>query len=405
MTSVPVRLAVMIAAFALAVVLRLPSTRTGAPGIVTPAGADLPVFAGTVLAGALRPLALDTLWLRADRAYREGRPFALLADLALLAALDPGNERAWSYQAAFLLHDVAGLEDNPDERFRWVREGIRFLEAGIARNPRSVDLRLGAARALIHVAGEDPRCYPHAIRAWPEGPFARAFAHAAGAERLAPGDPRPLRAAALAAFFRMLEAAAAGDRAEAARAASARLRRLEALGAGELDPPAPRLFEAATRWDGVFRALAEPAAEPAEALRGAMRGIEAEIRATPPEGGVEISDGNAGLVAACLRLVLVEIVQGMTAGRSEGAAALLAEVRRLTGLFAASRPRHALAHDPALVADLEALAACEERYGPAGARGGTETGSRPDVDGILRRLSAHGRKEPAVAALLASRRR
>lgn len=94
-----------------------------------------------LVAGAFRPLAANVLWLRFRervdaRAYDDALPLA-----ALILALDPAFERAWFETAWTIGVDIPAFEDDPDAAWAWRRQGLRQLEEGARRNPRSWWLR------------------------------------------------------------------------------------------------------------------------------------------------------------------------------------------------------------------------------------------------------------------------
>ncbi len=94
-------------------------------------------FAGVVVMSGFRPLAVDLLWMRAEDLARMRRYYELLSLYNLITALDPHFEAAWVYNSSNLAFRLANLEDSPQKRWRWMREGLLYAVRGFKKNPRS----------------------------------------------------------------------------------------------------------------------------------------------------------------------------------------------------------------------------------------------------------------------------
>lgn len=122
----------------------------------TPTGDLPPELALTrVLMGSLRGLAVDFLWARATRLQLEGRYFELLQLSDWITRLQPGFTQVWVYQAWNLSYNLSVLEDEPADRWRWVRSGIDLLQTrALVDQPHLLELHEELAWLYLHKIGQ-----------------------------------------------------------------------------------------------------------------------------------------------------------------------------------------------------------------------------------------------------------
>ena len=90
----------------------------------------------TVALGGFRGMLADFLWLRASRLQQEGQYFELVQLADWITKLEPRFTTVWAYHAWNLAYNISVLFDEPEDRWRWVRHGIRLLrDEGLAYNP------------------------------------------------------------------------------------------------------------------------------------------------------------------------------------------------------------------------------------------------------------------------------
>lgn len=99
--------------------------------------------------GVVNVLAVDLLWLRADALFAENRWPEMDAAYEMAGRVEPRLETSWEYRGFHLAWNLAGNAASPEDRDRWVLEGVRVLSEGLARNPRSTDLRAWLGHALL----------------------------------------------------------------------------------------------------------------------------------------------------------------------------------------------------------------------------------------------------------------
>jgi hypothetical protein len=120
-------------------------------GVLTPGE-----FAGTVLLGGFRGLAVDVLWLRTCDLARSGRHHEALALCRLISKLQPHFAEAWLFGAWTLCGPLAREETSDEARWDWTHAAIVLLEEGRNRNPGAWDLVFFHGWVLENVVARAP---------------------------------------------------------------------------------------------------------------------------------------------------------------------------------------------------------------------------------------------------------
>jgi hypothetical protein len=110
----------------------------------------------TVAMGAFRGLLVDILWLRADKLKDQGEFFDAKQIAEWITTLQPRFASVWEFQAWNMAYNisVAIPATQPDERWRWVKNGYELLrDQGIPLNPKSILLYHELARIFQHKMG------------------------------------------------------------------------------------------------------------------------------------------------------------------------------------------------------------------------------------------------------------
>ncbi len=110
----------------------------------------------TVAMGAFRGLLVDILWLRADRLKEKGEFFDAKQIAEWITTLQPRFASVWEFHAWNMAYNisVAMPATQPDERWRWVKNGYELLrDQGITLNPKSILLYRELARIFQHKIG------------------------------------------------------------------------------------------------------------------------------------------------------------------------------------------------------------------------------------------------------------
>jgi hypothetical protein len=110
----------------------------------------------TVAMGAFRGLVVDILWIRADRLKQEGQYFDAKQLAEWITTLQPRFPDVWDFQAWNMAYNISVAMPNtqPEERWRWVRNGMELLrDKGIPMNPHSIMLYRSLAWIFHHKIG------------------------------------------------------------------------------------------------------------------------------------------------------------------------------------------------------------------------------------------------------------
>lgn len=95
----------------------------------------------TVALGGFRGLIADLLWLRTIRLQQEGRIFEIAQLADWITKLEPHFTTVWAFQAWNMAYNISVLFPDAENRWRWVRNGIRLLrDEGLRYNPRNPNL-------------------------------------------------------------------------------------------------------------------------------------------------------------------------------------------------------------------------------------------------------------------------
>jgi hypothetical protein len=128
-------------------------------GLMIDTPGDIPpslVFA-TVATGAFRGLVVDALWMRADKLKDEGQFFDARQLAEWITILQPRFASVWEFHAWNMAYNisVAIPATQPDQRWRWVRNGYELLrdEAITKYKLKNITLYRELARIFQHKIG------------------------------------------------------------------------------------------------------------------------------------------------------------------------------------------------------------------------------------------------------------
>jgi len=110
----------------------------------------------SVAMGAFRGLVVDVLWMRADRLKDQGQFFDAKQLAEWITVLQPRFAAVWQFQAWNMAYNisVAIPASQPEQRWRWVKNGIELLrDQGIKMNPKNILLYRELAFIYQHKIG------------------------------------------------------------------------------------------------------------------------------------------------------------------------------------------------------------------------------------------------------------
>jgi hypothetical protein len=117
--------------------------RAGMPEAYVGYSADVPPALNFVIVGlgGFRGIVAEVLWFRASSLQEEGRYLELVQLSNWITLLDPHAAEAWAYNAWNLAYNISVMMIRPEDRLRWVQNGIALLrDEGLRFNPREARL-------------------------------------------------------------------------------------------------------------------------------------------------------------------------------------------------------------------------------------------------------------------------
>jgi len=95
----------------------------------------------TMLFGGFRGVIADILWLRISYLQDMGQYFEIVQLADWITHLEPGNSAVWGYHAWNMSYNISVMMNDPEDRWRWVNNGITLLrEDGLRFNPNDAEL-------------------------------------------------------------------------------------------------------------------------------------------------------------------------------------------------------------------------------------------------------------------------
>ena len=105
------------------------------------------------LLGGFRGIVADILWIRAEEQKKDHDWDRLKTTVELITKLQPHFLSIWTFQGWNLAYNVSVEWDAPEDKYTWIKEGIKFLQEGVSKNRRSPDLRWDTAWTYYHKLG------------------------------------------------------------------------------------------------------------------------------------------------------------------------------------------------------------------------------------------------------------
>lgn len=144
--------------------------RAGLPEAAPEYATDTPPALNFIMAGlgGFRGIVSEILWFRAERLQEQSRYLELVQLSDWLTMLDPHAAEAWAYNAWNLAYNVSVMMIRPEDRLRWVQNGISLLrDKGIRMNPKEARLYRELAWMYLNKVGgtldEAHRTYQQAL--------------------------------------------------------------------------------------------------------------------------------------------------------------------------------------------------------------------------------------------------
>jgi hypothetical protein len=105
------------------------------------------------LLGGFRGIVADLLWLRAEENKKDHDWDRLKTTVELITKLQPHFLSIWTFQGWNLAYNVSVEWDAPEDKYEWIKQGIKFVQEGVRKNRRSPDLVWDTAWFYYHKLG------------------------------------------------------------------------------------------------------------------------------------------------------------------------------------------------------------------------------------------------------------
>ncbi len=105
------------------------------------------------LLGGFRGIVANYLWLCAEENKRDHDWDRLKSNVDLITKLQPHFLSIWTFQGWNLAYNVAVEWDAPEDKYEWIKQGIKFVQRGVENNRRSPDLIWDTAWFYYHKLG------------------------------------------------------------------------------------------------------------------------------------------------------------------------------------------------------------------------------------------------------------
>jgi tetratricopeptide (TPR) repeat protein len=96
--------------------------------------------ASLFLMGGFRGVAVDVLWIEAMELHQSRRYAEERALIELIGDLQPNYISVWIFQAWNVSYNISVQYNDPREQWKWVKDGIAYLNKGLKLNPGNGDL-------------------------------------------------------------------------------------------------------------------------------------------------------------------------------------------------------------------------------------------------------------------------
>jgi hypothetical protein len=105
------------------------------------------------LLGGFRGIVADLLWIRAEENKRDHDWDRLKTNVEMITKLQPHFLSIWTFQGWNLAYNVSVEWDAPEDKYEWIKQGIKFVQEGVRKNRRSPDLVWDTAWFYYHKLG------------------------------------------------------------------------------------------------------------------------------------------------------------------------------------------------------------------------------------------------------------
>ncbi|WP_165225002.1 hypothetical protein [Aquisphaera insulae] len=105
------------------------------------------------LLGGFRGIVANYLWQQAEENKRDHDWDRLKTNVDMITRLQPHFLAIWTFQSWNLAYNVSVEWDAPEDKYEWIKQGIKFVQRGVDYNQNSPDLMWDTAWYYYHKLG------------------------------------------------------------------------------------------------------------------------------------------------------------------------------------------------------------------------------------------------------------
>ncbi len=105
------------------------------------------------LLGGFRGIVADLLWIRAEDYKKDHDWDRLETTVELITKLQPHFLSIWTFQGWNLAYNVSVEWDAPEDKYTWIKQGIKFVQEGVREEHEVARPDLGYGVVLLPQAG------------------------------------------------------------------------------------------------------------------------------------------------------------------------------------------------------------------------------------------------------------
>ncbi len=113
------------------------------------------IFTTMCLAG-FRGVAVDYLWVKAFNLQLDHKWHEVRALTELIAKLQPHFPTVWVFNSWNLAYNISVEWVDPGDQWKWIKEGLDYLDQGLQRNPNSIQIFFEKGWIYWHKIGLGP---------------------------------------------------------------------------------------------------------------------------------------------------------------------------------------------------------------------------------------------------------
>jgi len=125
-----------------------------APEVLSAGDVDPTSTLAILVLGGMRGVACNILWSEALDFYKKKKWNELEAVVHSIVKLQPHFISIWTFQSWNLAYNVSVEWDQVEDKYRWIKRGIKFVSEGIRKNQHSPELRWDRGWYFFHKIGK-----------------------------------------------------------------------------------------------------------------------------------------------------------------------------------------------------------------------------------------------------------